>query len=284
MGEPLGDFSSLVTLEVCRLAKEKMTVVLSGNGGDELFWGYQRFRRITQAQAFFSKPWIIRLWKWLIHKFTKSPISLEWLKYADFGNHYLKVQGQLGADSWAPRLVQDPWNPPLLSAVKGLNFKPKQVEEAAQLARDLEKRIHLQRVLLKVDRASMFHSVEVRTPLLSRPVEMANESFTFHECMDVSGMGKLPLRALVQKITGLKEVSGAAKRGFTLPLDQWLRKDLKESIEKRIKAIPPRLQPFFKPEAIEQMWNEHQAGKNHSWMIWNLYSLFEWTNQHLKEI
>lgn len=282
MGESLGDFSSLVTLEVCRLAKEQMTVVLSGDGGDELFYGYPRFKRIPQAYDFFSKSWMGKLWQWGLSRFTSHPIPKEWLKYPDFGTYYLKVQGQIGADQWGPALVQGPWNPAVPPIAQGLNFQPTQIEEAAQLARTLEKRIHLQRVLLKVDRASMFHSVEVRTPLLSRAVEMASESYQLNQCMDSSGKGKRPLRSLALKKTGLEEVSGAAKRGFTLPLAQWLRHDLKAPVEARLLDIPIRLQPFFNANTIQRMWNEHQAGQDHSWMIWNLYSIFSWCEKFNK--
>jgi asparagine synthase (glutamine-hydrolysing) len=282
MGESLGDFSSLVTLEVCRLAKQQMTVVLSGDGGDELFFGYPRFKRIPQAHGFFSKSLVGRLCLFGIKRLTAQPIPREWLKYPNFGEYYLKVQGQMGADQWAPALIQGPWNPPLPPILQGLNFKPTHTVEAAQLARTLEKRIHLQRVLLKVDRASMFHSVEVRTPLLSRSVEMASESYQLHNCIDSSGRGKWPLRSMALKKTGLKEVSGAAKRGFTLPLAQWLRQDLKELVGARLQVIPLRLQPIFNPDAIQRMWHEHQTGQDHSWMIWNVYSLFAWADRNMR--
>lgn len=282
MGEPLSDFSSLATLELCRLAGQQLTVVLSGDGGDEIFWGYKRFLRISKAYSFFNKSKSGRLWVWLANKLTKSPIPLGWLSYRTFGDYYLKTLGQVGADRWASRIFQGKWNPPLPPTIEGINFEPEQLEDAARLSRILEKRIHLQRVLLKVDRASMFYSIEVRTPLLGRPIEVASESLTFSECMDASGKGKKPLRALVQEITRLNEVSDAQKRGFSIPLDRWLRNDLKESIESRLNDPPPSLKPFFNTRAIEKMWNEHLSGKDNSWMIWGVYSLFEWVNQHLE--
>ena len=154
-------------------------------------------------------------------------------------------------------------------------------KSALRFARALEFHIHLQRVLLKVDRASMYHSLEVRTPILSRPMINLSKSYEYEDCVDSAKL-KLPLRKLLVSLLPPGAADSGSKKGFEPPLGKWLRGSLKDRFEKRLFAIPPSYQQHISKEAVKQLWDEHQADKkNCTWMIWSLYSLFTWTDKKM---
>lgn len=281
MAEPLSDFSSLVTLEVCRQAKKHMTVALSGDGGDELFFGYARFQRINKAHLFFKKNILSRFIIILKSKFNGKSTPFGWLQYPDLGRYYLKAQGIPGHEQILKKLLVSTRVNILPFSIRSYRLNPETEDEAGELCRNIEKHIHMQRVLLKMDRASMYHSLEVRTPLLSKMVEGASLNFSLKSCLNSDNLGKIPLREILSQLINITELAKAPKRGFTLPMDQWLRKDLKERVKNRIFNIPEPLSPFLNKDTITTLWQEHMNGKDHSWMIWSLFSLFSWVDQKM---
>jgi len=282
MAEPLSDFSSLLMLQVCYEAKKDITVALSGDGGDELFFGYPRFRNAYQLEAFFNKGKLGRLLRIFSSRMSTKPLPLDLFKYDGFLDYYLSKQGITGNERTLPVILKK-----VNETYRPLHFKKiKEIEHGStkiNLARLLELRIHLQRVLLKVDRASMYHSVEVRVPLLSKKAVALSGLFNADDCMDNENLKK-PLKKLLFSKLGAdsKSIIYGNKKGFEPPLGAWLRAELKEIVEQRIFTIPYSLQPFINQEGIEQIWSEHQdSRKNNSDVIWALYSLFIWIDKNM---
>lgn len=276
LAEPLADYSSLVTLKVCELAKEKLTVVLSGDGGDELFWGYPRFQKALQYKSFLRSP---RWWRWIHIGFSKIlgvKVSMDLMKYNSFDDYYLAKQGLTGNSVWVSGLlnVVDPIQDPYLY----VHAKNKEIKSELDRAKQYEYDIHMQRVLLKVDRASMYHSLEVRTPLLSKKMVELSMGFEEQDCMN-KVEGKLPLRKMLQNLIPKGERNSGEKKGFSPPMASWMRNELKAAIEKRIFEVPARLKTYINVIYLQKLWNEHQGGKyDHSWSIWAVFSLFTWVD------
>lgn len=281
-GEPLSDFSSLVTLKVCEIAKQELTVCLSGDGGDELFFGYPRFMHASEAYEYLESSKILRLFKIAFKRITKQKVQPALMHFHGFKDYYLNKQGIPGSLYWTKRLLKTSnYNTPFWYRL--IENKVSNKEDALQIARQIEFHIHLQRVLLKVDRASMYHSLEVRTPLLSQQLVLFSEKVEYDDCVK-NFEGKIPLRRVLSSIIPAGATNSGSKKGFTPPIDIWLRTSLKNMVEARICNVPLKLTPFFNRESIEEMWALHQGGKDHSWMIWSIFSLFDWVDRKMYNI
>jgi asparagine synthase (glutamine-hydrolysing) len=153
--------------------------------------------------------------------------------------------------------------------------------ELMGLMRKMEFDLHLQRVLLKVDRASMYHSLEVRVPLLSNAMLGASSGYPFKLCYS-QGTGKLPLRMLMKRYVG-QELASLPKRGFVVPIGQWIRGRFKQNFYEKILDMPKQLAPFFNGKQMEQLLKEHcNSSYDWSWIIWSLYTLSSWYQHHAK--
>lgn len=282
MAEPLSDFSSLLMLQICYEAKKDITVALSGDGGDELFFGYPRFLKAYELVDFFNKGKLGRILSVFISKMSTKPLSMGLIKYDGFLDYYLSKQGITGNERTLPivlKEVNETYRPFHYIKIKELELGTTKMN----LARLIELRIHLQRVLLKVDRASMYHSVEVRVPLLSKKAVALSGRFSAEDCMD-NEILKKPLKELLLSNLGVefKDIIYAKKKGFEPPLGVWLTAELKEIVEHRIFNIPSSLKPYINQKGIMQIWLEHQKKrKNNSDIIWAIYSLFIWVDKYI---
>lgn len=278
--EPLADFSSLIMLKVCEMAKKELTVVLSGDGGDELFWGYPRFILAANYYKFLKLPTVNRIIRIFSERVKGNKVPWKLLKYKGFSDYYLSAQGIPGNSIWVDSLFNKKpcKSEPLL--FKLINKALKNKNEALVFAKNLEFHIHLQRVLLKVDRASMYHSLEVRTPMLSKKFIELSAAYSFDEC--IGGIeSKIPLRNALKKFIPTESENSGIKKGFSPPLSYWLRGVLKEKVENRIMNIPVFLEPHLNKKTIRKIWQEHQNGKERSWMIWSIYTLFSWVENKM---
>lgn len=277
LAEPLGDFSSLITLKVCQAAKKDLTVVLSGDGGDELFYGYPRFRQAARYYPYLAQPLMRRLWMILSSRLKGGTIPFRLLKFSGFLDYYLSAQGQTGNREWLKKLIVRPGKPKMPFFARKYN-KPQNLEEALEMSRQIECDIHLQRVLLKVDRASMFHSLEVRTPMLS--TEMCKKAFQLDYSLCVQGKhSKKPLRDILEEYS--PNMTNGPKKGFEPPMAAWLRSELKQRVQERLASVPSQLKPYMFKEGIDRLWNDHQQKKaDYSWPIWTIYSLYTWMEKN----
>lgn len=284
--EPFSDYSSIPTLILSKLARQKLTVALSGDGGDELFWGYPRNSKIITNFHNISAPKARIFFKILIEKAfgKKRTVTSKELKYADFATYYYNSVFISGASYWVPKIlkVKPTKSPVYFEARDYWESSPKDILSATDLVRKIEFDLHLQRILMKVDRSSMFHSLEVRVPVLSKEMLQKSVEYTHFQCFQ-HGQGKFPLKEMLHRVSGSKKV-WEGKKGFGIPLGGWMRNKLKNEMESKVLDMPEELIQFFQKEQLEKMLHQHMQGaKDWSWMIWALYSLVNWYDTHFEK-
>lgn len=285
--EPFADFSSIPTLLLSAFAKEKVTVALSGDGGDELFWGYPRNRKVLSLIPFYEKNRWTRRMKLLISKAktpSTTPVKRHWYK-TDFLHYYYSSLYITGAEQWLPKILET--EPSEAHYYKAMQHNEQEdtsnVPAVMNLVRKMEMDIHLQRILIKVDRASMYHSLEVRVPLLNNDMLDLSEAFSYSDCI-CDNQGKMNLKKLLAARAG-KELVFAPKKGFTIPIDNWLRGVLQKEVKEKILGMPDYLAVFFSRKQLEELLRRYmQAETNAGWLIWALYCLVHWDRVHRNKI
>ena len=273
--EPFSDFSSIPTLFLSEFAKKDVTVVLSGDGGDELFWGYPRNNSIASKLDWITSSKVNILRRLIFEKLFNldRKVTRKELLYNNFNEYYYHSLFISGAAYWVPKLID------IKPQTSAFYIKEDNEAEALNIMRKLEFDLHLQRILLKVDRASMYHSLEVRVPLLSNKVIDKSTEYLFEDCVK-NNLGKIPLKNILSKYADIDLVN-RKKQGFVIPIDQWTRTILKKDIHEKLMNIDGELSMVLNKKKITQMLDQHFSGKySWGWMIWSLYSLVMWFNIH----
>ena len=280
--EPFGDYSSFPTLLVSALAAESVKTVQSGDGGDELFWGYPRFTKVAEAAKWFGLPRPIRVAAYGATKPLPNPKRPpRGIMFPTLGDWYLDAHSGLRAadfDSIAPDLGDLPADFDLFT----LAGRPSS-DELFQWMRSNELACHLPMVLQKVDRAAMFHSLEVRVPLLDLELLDLAQRIDPADCM-INGIGKLPLRnALGQQVP--PESIPIPKKGFTVPMAQWLRTDLRAHVEALLLERDPFPNGFFDRPQLQAWCEDHFSGRlDRHRGLWNLLALQLWADRHAQPL
>lgn len=279
--EPFSDFSALPTLLVSELARESVTVALSGDGGDELFWGYPRFAKVADAAPWFRWPRYARIAARQALRASPSRRPPAGIDFASISDWYLDSHAfvrQRSLQKVAPAVARA-WVPP-----PGFRYEGPPTPRSALLwMRRNEWRYHLPMILLKVDRASMHHSLEVRVPLLGNAVNEVAERADPSVCIG-SGHGKLPLRRALRSRVG-DELVTSGKRGFSAPLGDWLSGDLRGVVEESIIDSTEFGAGLFDRGEIATMYAQHRSGTHdHTRAIWAMLTLQRWADHHLRPL
>jgi asparagine synthase (glutamine-hydrolysing) len=288
--EPFADSSMVPTYYVSQAARERVIVCLSGDGGDENFAGYRRMRfdyfenriraRIPAwarrgilapvAAAYPSGSRLPRLLrgKTLLTNLTLSPErayhnTMRWFTPAMKARLYRPaLRAAIGDHD--PFTVQEEffrrsegWHP--LSRIQYVDFKTYLPDD----------------ILAKVDRASMAHSLEVRVPLLDHL--FVEHAASIPASLKLKGgEGKYIFKRALQGLVP-EETLTRRKMGFSVPLDRWLRGDLKGPFEERVLSRDSYTESLFEPAAVRSLWLEHQRGaRDHSYPLWALLVLEHW--------
>ncbi len=145
--------------------------------------------------------------------------------------------------------------------------------------RELEMNLHLQRILMKVDRASMYHSLEVRVPYLSNAVLDFSSTLRYTNCVN-DGIGKYNLKKLLmQKVDPSLVLK--PKKGFLIPMRNWLRKEIKSDVKDKLLNMPSEMKDHFDRKCLQALLKKHMDDKiDYSGIIWALYALVNWHNNH----
>jgi asparagine synthase (glutamine-hydrolysing) len=290
--EPFGDSSMLPTYYVSCLARKHVTVALSGDGGDEIFAGYDRYA-VHMGREIFQRipPWAWRFYRNQIY--PRLPRNMRGRKFSYNISLPLKERYVDGI-SFVPAFEREM---PLLSdefrdAVRGYPdpqllmyryFAEAQANDP--LSRMLytdTKTYMVADILTKVDRMSMLTSLEVRVPLLDHLfVEWVTGLPADFKMRD--GKQKYILRKLAERVGVPREVLYRPKQGFALPLVHWMRNELKDLIL-TVLLEPKTLQRgYFNPQAVQQLLDEHFRGRrNHSDRIWRMLMLELWHRNFLE--
>ena len=276
-GEPFGDFSIFPTLLVSRLARREVTVMLSGDGGDELFWGYaKRFVEVIEASPAFRAPLAWRRARWAMKKVLGLGSAHYNLLYPDIGSWYRAKHSHLTEDFLADVFRAPPRWPREFSLYA---YSGSTRGQTARWARRNEYDGRMTAILMKVDRASMHESLEVRVPLLDREVVETAARVDWASCLDIErGLGKLPLRhALARHVRHQTQ----AKRGFTVPMASWLKGPLRGVFEEAVLARRDFLGFELNRPALQKRFDRFvRHGEGSAWGFWLLLSLALWERRH----
>ncbi|MEW4566790.1 asparagine synthase (glutamine-hydrolyzing) [Tautonia sp. JC769] len=303
--EPFADSSALPTWHVSRMTREHVTVALTGDAGDELFGGYDRYRGIALAE-FVAKlpggigPWlggpVARALPASARAKTRLRAAKRWLEAVGLSrtDRYLRwmtsfdeeTRAGLYADAFLDELSQaaarepDEADPALvLDRALGVASGRDPVTQA--MVADLLTYLPGD-LLTKVDMASMAHGLECRGPFLDhRVVELALAMPLDRKLRLRRGRSKVILkRAFADLIP--PPIRTRSKMGFGVPIDRWFRGDLRDEL-RAVLLDPVSLgRGLFRPEAVERMIAEHAEGRrDHAYRLWALLMLELWFRHHL---
>lgn len=270
--EPLADFSILPTYLVSKLAKKEVTVALSGDGGDELFFGYERFWSVGKNIQFQHYPSVIRK---AIYGFDKYTTGNKRINSVLLSDKQSKAQEGLHSrfnTSWLNQIAPDLQHVHLPQDWTVYEY-PNESDERALLGQMRKAEFYgmMQKTLRKVDLASMENSLEVRVPFLQK--KMIDASLQIDPLLSYgSGNKKQLLKDVLNKrIPSVAEEKG--KKGFSIPLTKWIREDLKQ--EFRSTLLDTDYSSFgFEKTKIEKLLQSHLEGKEDlKWPLFTLYAL-----------
>jgi asparagine synthase (glutamine-hydrolysing) len=278
--EPFADYSIFPTMVVSRMAGRQVKVMLSGDGGDELFWGYAgRFASVLEGVAGSRKSHTRRKPSGALKKILAlgtQHLDPRWP--SSIGDCY-RIKHTHLSEGWLNRILPDlPEWPSDFSLFKYNGLEP---DLTAQWLRWNEFVSHLTMVLLKVDRASMYHSLEVRVPLLDREVIEVAERVDWRSCLLLgSRIGKLPLRKALKRHVHYQTWT---KRGFIVPMGDWLRGPLRSVFEETVVNQKEILGLPTNRQAIREMFHRHQSKQaDYDRGLWVLLSLALWEEKHFR--
>ncbi|MDD5473282.1 MAG: asparagine synthase (glutamine-hydrolyzing) [Candidatus Methanoperedens sp.] len=300
--EPFADSSQIPTFLVSQLARRYVTVSLSGDGGDELFAGYNRY---VWGQNIYTKiGWMPKKLRHVVSTALTSLSPQAWeavfqkmkcilpekIKQQNPGDKLHKLSEILVADS--PEAVYlylvSHWKNPS-SLVLGAYEPPTTISNPthwANLSDFTQRMMYIDTVtylpddiLVKVDRASMGVSLEARVPFLDhRVVEFV---WRLPASMKIrNGQSKWLLRQVLYKYVP-RELIERPKMGFGVPIDSWLRGPLREWAEVLLDEKRLREEGFFDPEPIKKKWSEHLSGKrNWQYYLWDVLMFQAWLEEN----
>jgi asparagine synthase (glutamine-hydrolysing) len=297
-GEPFADSSQIPTILLSILAKKDVTVVLSGDGGDELFCGYNRYNfadNLWHKLAFLPSSGKHALANLLMAVPSRvwdmgETLSLAGKASSRLSEKVQKVAGVLSANSVHDLyndLISD-FNNPSEWVIGGTDASNLALNEAYKelgtkrfmMLKDLLGYLPND-ILTKVDRASMAVSLETRVPFLDHELVEA----TFNVPIDMHlyrGKSKSILRDILYKYVP-QDLIERPKMGFGIPLDSWLRGPLKEWAESQLDERRLDYEGYFVTQNVRKMWMEHlNSSKNWSSQLWNILMFQSWLeNQKL---
>jgi asparagine synthase (glutamine-hydrolysing) len=282
--EPYADSSAIPTYRVSQLARKHVTVALSGDGGDEVWGGYRRYRlHMAEERIRAAVPEGIRrpLFGLLGRVYPKADWAprLFRAKTTFEGMARTAVEAYFHSMSFIRQPLRDRlYGPTLRAALGGYSARAVFERHAARAGTDdplaLIQYIDMHTYLVgdintKVDRASMAHSLEVREPLMDhRLVEWAAtlpSSFKLR-----NGNGKRVLKLAMEPHLP-HDVLYRPKMGFAVPLARWLRGPLRERARASLLAGPVLEGGWLNPSVVRQLLDEHQSGaRDHSTPLWTL--------------
>ena len=292
--EPFGDSSMLPTYYVSQMARKHVTVALSGDGGDEIFAGYDRYAINLRRQVFERIP----LWARVLyreHVFPRLPQNMRGRKFS-YNITLPWRERYVDSISFIPSFERDI---PLLSAefrqILATSGNPENLmyryfdqapakDPVSQMLYVDTKTYMVGDILTKVDRMSMAASLEVRVPLLDHlfvewvaglPIDWKLRA----------GQQKYILRKLAERVGVPREALDRPKQGFALPLVHWIRNELRELILSVLLEPRTLQRGYFNPSGVKRLLDEHFRGRrDHSGEIWRLLIFELWHRNFLEKI
>lgn len=285
--EPFADSSAIPTYMVSKLAREHVTVALSGDGGDEVFGGYTRYVVERKRRMFSHLPGFVRkgvmqplsrrlphgtLGRNFIHNVALDPVD----RYLDSMSIFSGLnRASLYTPEFKRSLVN---NNQVAQQFRQLGNSVKTGEEIDKLLY-IDSRTYLPGdILTKVDRMSMAVSLETRAPLLDHKLI----EFMLKTPASLKLAGYETKYLLKQAVKDLipPEILHRQKQGFGVPVQEWINKQLKSRIRETLTSSRMRQHGFLEPKYVEVLLDEHERGRrDHSMAVWSLFMFELWHTQ-----
>lgn len=295
LDDPIGDFSIFPTYLVSRLAREYVTVVLSGDGGDELFGGYETYVAEDKARQYGHVPLFLRAKvveplvqslkprpakKGLVNKAKRfveglgQPADLSHARWRIFAGD--AIRQELFTDDALAEL-----STPAASHILKL-FKRAGNREPLNRSLYVDLKSYLSdNCLVKVDRMSMAVSLEARVPYLDK--ELVELAFRVPAALKAfRGKTKVLLKRVAARHVPLDCVY-RPKEGFSIPIKNWLGAELRPLMEDLLDSKKIGQEALFRPRTIDRLKREHYTGQaNHSHILWALVVFQAWRKRWLE--
>jgi len=289
LDEPFADSSAIPTYMVSKLARDHVTVVLSGDGGDELFAGYTRYVVDQNRSAFSLMPRSVRkgvmrplssrlphgtLGRNFLHNISLDPID----RYLDSVSVFtlLNKESLYDAD-FRRKLSQPDW---VTSSFHGLAGKIKTGNSLDQLLY-LDSKTYLPGdIMTKVDRMSMAVSLEARAPLLDHKLI----DFVTRIPASIKLVGNETKYILKRAVADLvpQEILNRPKQGFGVPIQEWINDQLRQRMRDVLRDSRTRQRGYLNYQYVDVLLDEHERGRrDHSMRLWALLMLELWTRNFL---
>lgn len=288
MDDPIADFSIFPTYLVSKLARQDVTVVLSGDGGDEIFGGYETYVAQQQAAVWQLLPAFLRhkLLEPMLRRLPPQPQKKGLLNKARRFGEGLRADPSLGHARW--RLFTDQaqrtalFTPDLLAEAGTLGQHIVDLGKRAGPRSEIDRSLYVDtksylsdNCLVKVDRMSMACSLEARVPLLDH--ELVELAFRMPALHKVSGRETKPMLKRVAARHLPRQAIYRSKEGFSVPIKSWLGREFRPLMEELLAPAKLGADGLIEPEAVDRLKREHLSGRaNHSHILWGLIVLQDW--------
>lgn len=293
--EPFADPSLVPTFFVSELARKEVTVAIAGDGGDEVFAGYEKY-----TTDYIENQWREKFPKWMRKNIfptlaaISGSIHLTPFKRAKSLFTSLSVSPEMGFYITNAQLNDEQWNMlvnPKTKAALG-QYHPSKITldfyKSADGPDHLSKILYTDMktyltggILVKVDRMSMANSLEVRAPILDKEVI----EFAATLPSNLKFRDKEKKYALKEAFKPLltDDILYRKKMGFSVPLAQWFRAEIKDVAHKYLIANVKGLSQIFELNAVAKLWDEHQKNQHdHSALLWSMLMFEMWWHRYME--
>ncbi|HEY6046620.1 MAG TPA: asparagine synthase (glutamine-hydrolyzing) [Pyrinomonadaceae bacterium] len=282
--EPFADSSAIPTYMVSKLAREHVKVVLSGDGGDELFGGYTRYALDQKRNGFGRIPRMVR-------EGIMQPLGRQ-LPHGAWGRNYVHNVALDPLDRYIedisvftrlnkPLLYTSDFRARLHESAAAARFREHAARSRADNSLDpllyLDSKTYLPGdILTKVDRMSMAVSLESRVPLLDHKL-IEFVCTRIPASMKLSGVETKHIFKRAVRDFVPAEILDRPKQGFGVPIDQWINQQLRGRVRETLTEPRAIQRGYVEPHYVNLLLNEHERGRrNHSHELWALFMLELW--------
>jgi asparagine synthase (glutamine-hydrolysing) len=264
--EPFGDPAVILNYGISKKAREHVTVALSGDGADELFWGYPRYAKWVEAQSLFTRNKMMKSMNFLFNVFPpRLKQKLKWMTEHDLVAIYLYLVTSKFRNINNILSNKDLW---------GLAI-PNDLRKRKDLPSIIDMTNYLPDCMFyKVDKASMGCGLEVRVPYLDNAIIDYSVTMPLAQKSTYSFTNKAPLKELLLKLAPHYDIK-RPKKGFNFPLNEWISnewKDLFRSVITKNNLLSVGLEP-----SLIKLLDEYYSGKRYFVTeLWYLFNLLHW--------
>jgi len=281
---PFGDSSAIPTYIVAQLTRDHVTVALNGDGGDELFAGYLRFYATILAERI---PGLLLQFGEKVLSVVPEPANYHhWLRRAQRFLHCASYPFFDRYSHWITLFNDDLHlllRPEVSAGLPSMSVSfPQEVLDRTVSVSPLSKLLYLnmrtylyQDLLVKMDRTTMAHGLEARSPFLDQ--DLMEYTATLPDHMKLRrGVTKYILRRAFSELIPAKVLT-RGKRGFGVPLGAWFRGELRDYLHDLLLASDSKLKAYLNNAYVRQMVQEHMQGKrDHGQRLWAILTLEVW--------